>query len=163
MQFILDVALASRAARRPAPQCPARLRPHHARASRALARRGPHARVRVARIVFDVPRARATQSDANLPVKTPKPKRDMTNAVVVESIRRKKLAKGIVDARLPPPALCPTCERRFCRCEDRAPEPPRAPLESDCCASEPACKFCVKVVYEELLAEYEAAMTKRHA
>ena len=106
-------------------------------------------------------RARATQSDANLPVKTPKPKRDMTNAVVVESIRRKKLAKGVVDARLPPPALCPTCERRFCRCEDRASERPRAPLESDCCASEPACKFCVKVVYEELLAEYEAAMAKR--
>lgn len=106
-------------------------------------------------------RARATQSDANLRVESRKPKRDMTNAVVVESIRRKKLAKGVVDARLPPPALCPTCERRFCRCEDRTSERPRAPLESDCCASEPACKFCVKVVYEELLAEYEAAMAKR--
>ena len=63
----LVVALASRAARRPAPQCPARLRPHHARASRALARRGPHARVRVARIVFDVPRARARDAKRREP------------------------------------------------------------------------------------------------
>lgn len=36
----------------------------------------------------------------------------------------------------------------------------RASLESDCCASESACKFCVKVVYEELLVEYEVVMMK---
>ena len=93
----------------------------------------------------------------------PKPKRDYTNPVVVESIRRKKAAKGIIDDRLPVPEICPTCARRFCRCA-KAPSAlvrPREPLETDCCHSDPRCKFCVFKVYEELLMEYEAAVRAR--
>ena len=108
--------------------------------------------------VESLPLARLSSSESKSPKKA---KRDLTNAVVVESIRRKKLAKGIVDDRLPPPSLCVACGRRFCRCETRALERPREPLESDCCQSAPACTFCVKVVYAELLEEYEGAMRKR--
>lgn len=93
----------------------------------------------------------------------PKPKRDYTNPVVVESIRRKKAAKGIIDDRLPVPEICPTCARRFCRCAKppSALVRPREPLETDCCHSDPRCKFCVFKVYEELNIEYEAAVRAR--
>jgi len=104
----------------------------------------------------------ASSSDAVSPPsstsKSAKPKRDLTNPVVRESIRRKKVAKGIIDARAPVPELCDACGRRFCRCENAVKPPneaPRKPLESDCCHSDPRCKFCVFVVYDELLDEYE--------
>jgi len=112
----------------------------------------------------------AANADANAdaPKPKPKPKRDYTNPVVVESIRRKKAAKGIVDDRLPVPEICPTCARRFCRCAKpngaaaaAALVRPREPLETDCCRSDPQCKFCVFKVYEELLEEYEAAVRDR--
>ena len=99
--------------------------------------------------------ASTSATDAATPAK---PKRDLTNPVVRESIRRKKVAKGIIDARAPVPDLCDACGRRFCRCENAAKPPseaPRKPLESDCCHSDPRCKFCVFVVYDELLEEYE--------
>jgi hypothetical protein len=107
-------------------------------------------------------------ANADAPKPKPKPKRDYTNPVVVESIRRKKAAKGIVDDRLPVPEICPTCARRFCRCAKpngaaaaAALARPREPLETDCCRSDPRCKFCVFKVYEELLEEYEAAVRDR--
>lgn len=106
----------------------------------------------------------STSNAADAPTKPkPKPKRDYTNPVVVESIRRKKAAKGIIDDRLPVPEICPTCARRFCRCvkPPSALVRPREPLETDCCHSDPRCKFCVFKVYEELLEEYEAAVRAR--
>ena len=106
----------------------------------------------------------STSNAADAPTKPkPKPKRDYTNPVVVESIRRKKAAKGIIDDRLPVPEICPTCARRFCRCATppSALVRPREPLETDCCHSDPRCKFCVFKVYEELLEEYEAAVRAR--
>lgn len=129
--------------------------------ARSLAERAARARTIVPSV------SRALSNDSNAPSASPtnvsstktvgdKPKRDMTNPVVVESIRRKKLAKGIVDDRLPPPALCETCGRRFCRCEGAAKTPPRRPLETDCCHSDPRCAQCVFVVYDELQREWEA-------
>jgi len=138
------------------------MRARLARLARHLA---VHPSTSASSVVATPPLARLSSTTVDVPSTAPtsekKPKRDMTNAVVVESIRRKKLAKGIVDDRLPPPPLCVACGRRFCRCEARALERPREPLESDCCHSEPACTFCVKVVYAELLDEYERAMAKR--
>jgi hypothetical protein len=105
----------------------------------------------------------STTTDAPVTKPKPKPKRDYTNPVVVESIRRKKAAKGIIDDRLPVPEICPTCARRFCRCvkPPSALVRPREPLETDCGHSDPRCKFCVFKVYEELLEEYEAAVRAR--
>ena len=109
-------------------------------------------------------RLSTSSSTADAPTKPkPKPKRDYTNPVVVESIRRKKAAKGIIDDRLPVPEICPTCARRFCRCvkPPSALVRPREPLETDCCHSDPRCKFCVFTVYQELLEEYETAVRAR--
>lgn len=105
----------------------------------------------------------SSSTDASDP--NPKPKRDTTNPVVNESLRLKKLAKGFAntspDPRRPVPELCPMCQRRFCRCSMKALEPPRKPLESDCCRSEPRCTFCVFVVYEDMLAEYNDAVNHK--
>ena len=105
----------------------------------------------------------SSTADAPVTKPKPKPKRDYTNPVVVESIRRKKAAKGIIDDRLPVPEICPTCARRFCRCvkPPSALVRPREPLETDCCHSDPRCKFCVFTVYQELLEEYETAVRAR--
>ncbi|CEG01272.1 Oxidoreductase-like, N-terminal [Ostreococcus tauri] len=138
-----------------------------ARTARSLAERVERNRALVCTVSGSANRAFAastkeTSEESNLKFpKTEKPntkpKRDLANPVVAESIRRKKLAKGIVDDRLPPPPLCAECGRRFCRCARGAPEKPREPLDTDCCHSEPRCKFCVFVVYRELLEEYENA------
>jgi hypothetical protein len=133
--------------------------------ARSLAERAARARTTipsVSRALSDAANAASASSTTDSSTKSvrDKPKRDMTNPVVVESIRRKKLAKGIVDDRLPPPALCETCGRRFCRCEGTAKAPPRRPLETDCCHSDPRCAQCVFVVYDELQREWEATRQK---
>jgi len=91
-----------------------------------------------------------------------KPRRDLTNPVVRESVRRKKVAKGLIDPRAPVPDLCQQCGRRFCRCDASALERPRRPLDTDCCESDPQCKNCVFVVYEELVEEYERVASGKH-
>ena len=66
---------------------------------------------------------------------------------------------GRHDERPRPPPVCTSCRRRFCRCHvdgQQLRRPPR-PGPEDCCQSAPQCTFCVWIVYEQELEEYEAA------
>ena len=69
---------------------------------------------------------------------------------------------GRHDERPPPAPICETCHRRFCRCVDKPPTEPPAPGAEDCCQSSPQCKFCVWLVYEENVAEYQAYLATKN-
>jgi hypothetical protein len=65
---------------------------------------------------------------------------------------------GRHDERPPPPPLCGSCGRRFCKCEHAVPVEPPYPGPEDCCQSSPQCKFCVWTTYASQLEAYEARL-----
>jgi hypothetical protein len=44
----------------------------------------------------------------------------------------------------------------------KPPTEPAAPGAEDCCQSSPQCKFCVWLVYEENVAEYQAYLATKN-